>query len=153
MEQVQVKPEMVKVTVGDYSCRMTGMNKEDDNEVIYLKIEALPKMHELLKEIACPEDGLKEFLYKSGGDGSSPSTPLKRYKAKEWFIRSIGSEYGARDLLFLPDLIKSGKVMVKFFDYQALDDCKDSIKKILKYLVEGWLSYNHLDLTVTVKVK
>jgi hypothetical protein len=70
------------------------------------------------------------------------SNGLKRYKARAWLFRSLGSY---KEALFIKELLDSNKVVIKFDNLHELenfmlkfkDAFKECIKLILTYGTEG----------------
>lgn len=152
MEKATESVVVAKKVVGEYRCTMKRRHTEKDNEAVYLEVTVSDNLHELLKEIACPDDGKRDFIYNVGVDGAS-GAKVQRYRAKEWFIRTVNANLGARDYLFTPEMVDKGETTVRFTDIKALYDFAERLKQSVKDIIEGWGAHNKFELNVTYKVK
>jgi hypothetical protein len=119
-----------------YSASFSWKFDKEEDDAIVLTIEISDKAKNTIRQVACLDESLTNCSI------SVLSNRLKRYKARAWLFRSLGSY---REALFIKELLDSNKVVIKFDNLHELENFmlkfkdvfKECIKLILTYGTEG----------------
>ena len=114
-------------------------DKKDDPHRIYLEIEYSNKLKEIIKDIIVDET--KEVII--------DDVKYNRYLVKKFIMSRLA---GYKNILFIDELIDSGKVVVGFETIQTLDYVVGDIKSNIKTIIEIIYKYKDLNFSVNYNV-
>jgi len=128
-----------KKVIGSYKARFKTRFDEKDGEFIYLQISISDNLKKLLNDISVEGEYIEDFY---NGDSYShfPRSLIKKPFA--------GLVERSVFLLFDKTFLKVGKIEFKLTNVNRVDQLMKDFKDGLKLLIQSYLKYSHIDVTL-----
>jgi len=135
-------------TEKNYSFKLGTIASENENLWLNLEVEVTPDLKNLLRSVAvCSQEPVKAaFNLGNADDGSQVTQSLQRYKVKKIVYASLKDEN--RDLLFVKELLDTGKMQIPITDIHKVEEVYNCFRNMIAEIIKVTTKY----LSFTTKV-
>ena len=152
-----VEPISEKKRIGSYTIKMsTRFDKTQNPDLIYLSVGISKDLQEVIKSITLKETQnssipkeYPETEYNDDGD-RIPYKYFQRHKIMKPFYNALYGNF--KEILFLKDIIKTGKVEIGLRDFETVENTMNHIKENVKSIIRNHTRINQ-EVTVDFDIK
>ena len=147
----EVKPKEIETTKleDQYIIQFIRNFNPENDDLINLTIIYNKELQKLIESIVVKKE--TSIVLFEEYRNTNKKVKLKRYKVKSWLYNSLGNNY--KDLMFLKELIDTGKTIIKCDNLNVLNTISSEMRENIIKASNFILKNNGFKTTVKINIK
>jgi len=121
---------------------------KETNETICVEVEISEHTLRLLREVCVTTLAPTDYAYQLGNQ----TVRGKRFKIKEWLLRSLASTNYNKEFIFDKQLMLTGKMEIRATSLRDIESFIESFKTLMQSAINSILTYRSFNVNVTYQV-